>query len=126
MDEEQKELKERLGIPMGASADNLGPYTELTTQSLQQKITITKLEKLPPKLKRFARMKFKDKRRKPITVHRIPMGAAGEERRVPMGNLLEMNDPELLASFPRKSFVEAKNSDYQPILETAQKIGVMD
>ncbi|WP_045826051.1 putative selenate ABC transporter substrate-binding protein [Teredinibacter turnerae] len=36
--------------------------------------------------------------------------------------LLEMNDPELLASFPRKSFVPAKNSDYTAIEETARAI----
>ena len=40
--------------------------------------------------------------------------------------LLEMNDPDLLASFPRQSFVEAKNADYQPILETAQQLDLMD
>jgi phosphonate transport system substrate-binding protein len=40
--------------------------------------------------------------------------------------LLDMNDPDLLASFPRQSFVEAKNSDYQPILDTAKSIGLID
>lgn len=40
--------------------------------------------------------------------------------------LLDMNDPELLANFPRQSFVEAKNSDYQPILDTAKSIGLID
>tara|TARA_R110001592_G_scaffold10098_4_gene52611 strand:- start:5139 stop:5996 length:858 start_codon:yes stop_codon:yes gene_type:complete len=40
--------------------------------------------------------------------------------------LLEMNDPDLLASFPRQSFVEAKNSDYQAILDTAKSIGLID
>lgn len=40
--------------------------------------------------------------------------------------LLDMKDPDLLASFPRQSFVEAKNADYQPILDTAQHIGLMD
>lgn len=40
--------------------------------------------------------------------------------------LLGMNDPDLLASFPRQSFVEAKNSDYQPILDTAKSIGLID
>ncbi len=40
--------------------------------------------------------------------------------------LLEMNDPDLLASFPRKSFVPAKNDDYTSILETATKIGLID
>jgi phosphonate transport system substrate-binding protein len=32
--------------------------------------------------------------------------------------LLDMKDPELLASFPRKSFIKADNSMYQPILDT--------
>ncbi|MFT5083560.1 MAG: phosphonate transport system substrate-binding protein [Lentisphaeria bacterium] len=40
--------------------------------------------------------------------------------------LLNMKDPELLSSFPRQSFIEAKNSDYDPIKDTAQAIGLMD
>lgn len=40
--------------------------------------------------------------------------------------LLNMDDPGLLASFPRQSFVAAKNADYQPILETAKAIGLID
>lgn len=40
--------------------------------------------------------------------------------------LLNMNDPELLASFPRKSFVPASNDDYAPIEETAKAIGLLD
>ncbi len=40
--------------------------------------------------------------------------------------LLAMNAPDLLASFPRQSFVEATNADYQPILETAKSIGLID
>jgi len=40
--------------------------------------------------------------------------------------LLNMADPDLLASFPRKSFVEAGNADYQPILDTAKHIGLID
>lgn len=40
--------------------------------------------------------------------------------------LLDMNDPDLLASFPRKSFIEATNADYQPILDTAKSIGLID
>ena len=40
--------------------------------------------------------------------------------------LLDMSDPELLASFPRRRFVPASNSDYQPILDTAQAIGLID
>ena len=40
--------------------------------------------------------------------------------------LLDMSDPELLASFPRRRFVPASNADYQAILDTAQAIGLMD
>lgn len=40
--------------------------------------------------------------------------------------LLNIDDPEVLAAFPRKSFVRASNSDYQPILETAKNIGLLD
>lgn len=41
-------------------------------------------------------------------------------------SLLDMEDPELLASFPRKSFVPAVNQDYDPIEELAQSIGLLD
>ena len=40
--------------------------------------------------------------------------------------LLELDDPDLLASFPRKSFVPAKNSDYEPIEEVGKSIGLLD
>lgn len=40
--------------------------------------------------------------------------------------LLNMEDPELLASFPRKSFVPASNADYAPIEATAKSIGLLD
>lgn len=40
--------------------------------------------------------------------------------------LLRMKSPELLASFPRQSFVTAENDNYQPIEMVAQKIGLMD
>ncbi len=40
--------------------------------------------------------------------------------------LLDLDDPDLLAAFPRASFVPAKNSDYQPILDVAQSIGLID
>ena len=39
--------------------------------------------------------------------------------------LLDMNDPDLLASFPRKSFIKADNAMYQPILDTARDIGIL-
>ncbi len=40
--------------------------------------------------------------------------------------LLNMTDPDLLASFPRASFVPASNADYLPIEKTAQAIGLLD
>ena len=40
--------------------------------------------------------------------------------------LLSMDDPALLKSFPRSSFVPASNSDYKPILDTAKSIGLID
>ena len=40
--------------------------------------------------------------------------------------LLEMKDPALLEAFPRSSFITASNDDYQPILNTARKIGLID
>ncbi|MBY4675205.1 putative selenate ABC transporter substrate-binding protein [Marinobacterium arenosum] len=40
--------------------------------------------------------------------------------------MLELNDPELLASFPRQRFVPASNSDYAPIEATAKAIGLLD
>ncbi len=40
--------------------------------------------------------------------------------------LLNLKDPALLASFPRKSFVPAKNSDYEPILRVGKSIGLID
>lgn len=40
--------------------------------------------------------------------------------------LIGMDDPELLASFPRKAFVEATNDDYEPILTTGRALGILD
>ncbi|WP_250656672.1 putative selenate ABC transporter substrate-binding protein [Alkalimarinus coralli] len=40
--------------------------------------------------------------------------------------LLNIKDPEILNSFPRKGFVPASNHDYQPILDTAKSIGIID
>ncbi len=40
--------------------------------------------------------------------------------------LLNMNDPDLLASFPRSSFVPADNLDYEPIENVAKAIGLID
>lgn len=40
--------------------------------------------------------------------------------------LLDMDDPELLALFPRSKFVPAEESDYDPIRETARELGLID
>jgi phosphonate transport system substrate-binding protein len=40
--------------------------------------------------------------------------------------LLDLKDPSLLERFPRSGFIAAKNSDYQPILDTAKSIGLID
>lgn len=40
--------------------------------------------------------------------------------------LLGMSDVDLLASFPRSSFIPASNSDYQPILDVAREIKLID
>ncbi len=40
--------------------------------------------------------------------------------------LLELKDKELLDSFPRKSFIPATNQMYEPILETAKAIDLLD
>ena len=40
--------------------------------------------------------------------------------------LLNMKDKDLLASFPRESFVPATNADYLPVEKTAQAIGLLD
>ena len=50
---------------------------------------------------------------------------AGFKERV-TGALLGMKDPQLLQSFPRKSFIPASNSDYQPILDVARTIKLID
>jgi phosphonate transport system substrate-binding protein len=40
--------------------------------------------------------------------------------------LLNMRDPDLLKSFPRKSFISASNSDYQPIVDVGREIGLIE
>ena len=50
---------------------------------------------------------------------------AGFEARVTAA-LLEMDDPDLLAAFPREKFVPVTNEDYASIKEIAQIIGLMD
>ncbi len=38
--------------------------------------------------------------------------------------LVSITDPKLLSAFPRKSFIPADNSMYQPILDTGKAIGI--
>lgn len=40
--------------------------------------------------------------------------------------LLNMDSPELLNSFPRSSFVNAENKDFQPVEDVAKQIGLID
>lgn len=40
--------------------------------------------------------------------------------------LLAIKDAKLLEAFPRQSFVPATNADYQPIVDTAKAIGLID
>jgi phosphonate transport system substrate-binding protein len=40
--------------------------------------------------------------------------------------LLGMQDAELLAAFPRSGFIPASNADYQPILDVAREIDLID
>ncbi len=40
--------------------------------------------------------------------------------------LLNLNDPQLLSSFPRKSFIKAQNSDFLPVENTARGIGLLE
>jgi phosphonate transport system substrate-binding protein len=40
--------------------------------------------------------------------------------------LLDLKDPDLLASFPRKGFVPAKNEDYDVLRSVARSIGLLD
>lgn len=50
---------------------------------------------------------------------------AGFKERVRQA-LLELDDPELLASFPRTGFIPASNADYEPIRVVAEQIGILD
>ncbi|MGI9332180.1 MAG: putative selenate ABC transporter substrate-binding protein [Gammaproteobacteria bacterium] len=40
--------------------------------------------------------------------------------------LLELDNPDLLASFPRRSFIPATNADYQPIEDLGKAIGLLE
>lgn len=51
--------------------------------------------------------------------------SAGFKQRV-TNALLGMKDKDLLASFPRSSFIPASNSDYEPILKVGKEIKLID
>ena len=40
--------------------------------------------------------------------------------------LIKLDDKEILAAFPRKKFIEAKSSDFDPILKVGREIGLID
>lgn len=40
--------------------------------------------------------------------------------------LLNLKDKKILKAFPRTAFIEAKNSDFDPVLVTARQIGLID
>lgn len=40
--------------------------------------------------------------------------------------ILDMDDPKLLASFPRSAFVSATNADFLPIEQTARALGLLE
>lgn len=40
--------------------------------------------------------------------------------------LLDLKDPDLLASFPRSGFIPASNDDYAPIVSVGRSIGLLD
>ncbi|MEE4252268.1 MAG: PhnD/SsuA/transferrin family substrate-binding protein, partial [Alcanivoracaceae bacterium] len=40
--------------------------------------------------------------------------------------LLDLDDRDVLDSFPREKFIPASNEDFLPILETARSLGLMD
>lgn len=50
---------------------------------------------------------------------------AGFSERVQQA-ILAIDDPELLARFPREGFIPAENDDYAPILETARQLGLIE
>lgn len=40
--------------------------------------------------------------------------------------LLDMKDPDLLSRFPRTGFIPASNADFQPIIDTARSVGLIE
>jgi len=61
-----------------------------------------------------------------VLAHLIGRAYSGDPLEAVREALLAMDDPALLESFPRESFVPADNDDYQPIEATARAIGLLD
>lgn len=40
--------------------------------------------------------------------------------------LIDLKDPEILAAFPRESFIPAQNSEFEPILSVGKQIGLIE
>ena len=40
--------------------------------------------------------------------------------------IINIKDKEVLGAFPRSGFIKAKNADFQPILDTARNLGLVD
>jgi len=54
-----------------------------------------------------------------------PTWGAGFKAKVQQA-LIEMQDSDLLAAFPRSRFIKTSNDDYLPVLNTAKEIGLID
>ena len=59
---------------------------------LRETVTVTPLKTIPAKLKK-TQIKFKDKRKTPISAVKVPLAAAGEAIAVPVSNLVDVSDP---------------------------------
>ena len=59
---------------------------------LREPVTVTPLKTVPDKLKK-TQIKFKDKRKTPISAVKVPLAAAGEAIAVPVSNLVDISDP---------------------------------
>lgn len=59
---------------------------------LREPVIVRPLKSIPDKLKK-TQIRFKDKRRTPISAVKIPLAAAGEAVSVPVSNLVDVSDP---------------------------------
>jgi hypothetical protein len=68
-------------------------YRELILEDLRQAVYLTPIDKIPDKLKKGI-LKFADKRRKPVGIIKVPLGAAGDGTEAVLPeNLFTMSDP---------------------------------